>query len=553
MESRLYRRPRVSYPDPKGRSRARRQRERGGPRSRIRPVFCCILPTVSRSRRALACALALLVAVPFVATAAAEREEEEVPILERGIAFLVAEGRRVPIAYSTTPMGPLVELAPIVARLGGDLVIGPVQQSHFLTVLENEARFGPEGDVLSIGEELVKLSQAPLVPEDQGIQVPIDLIDRIYGQAMAYQFSWDGRELIAQRQRSRQFQPSIQLVHLQGVTTVVLQFPAKPRYRVLHREGLVEVEMAGDSLVQPERIPPSGDTLVRRIVVDDDRVRIALVAGAVAEDYVLDTPFRIVFDVHRGGPRAATPTDRPIARQRDLPGIRTIVIDPGHGGSDYGASGPSGMAEKDLVLMLARALSRDLTARLPVRVVLTRESDVELPLANRTAIANQNKADLFISIHLNSSVGSRAHGAETYFLSLQASDEEAALRAAAENQAAGGATGDPLNDLDLILWDLAQSHHLSASQSLAKLVQEELNSTLGLRNRGVKQAPFRVLRGAAMPAILVELGFLSNPTEERQLQEPGYQESLTGALVRAISRYRERVEADNPASADTFR
>ncbi len=149
---------------------------------------------------------------------------------------------------------------------------------------------------------------------------------------------------------------------------------------------------------------------------------------------------------------------------------------------------------------------------------------------------------------MNSVQAPGAHGAETYFLSLQASDEGAARAAAIENESdpMPSSDGDPLYDLQLILWDLAQSHYLAESQRLASLVQEELNQALDLRNRGVKQAPFRVLLGAAMPAILVECGFLSNPEEEAKLLDPEYRAELVNALVRAILRYRAQIEGTFP-------
>jgi N-acetylmuramoyl-L-alanine amidase len=177
-----------------------------------------------------------------------------------------------------------------------------------------------------------------------------------------------------------------------------------------------------------------------------------------------------------------------------------------------------------------------LQAALPVRVVLTRDEDADLPLETRSALANQLKAELFVSLHLNSSFGQAATGAETYFLSLDASDERAQRAADEANQAA--TAGDPLTDLQLILWDMAQTRHLAESQRLASLIQEELNVTLGLRNRGVKQAPFVVLMGAAMPAVLVEFGFLSNPEEVERLGDPEYQNRLAQALTRALVRYR---------------
>ena len=218
------------------------------------------------------------------------------------------------------------------------------------------------------------------------------------------------------------------------------------------------------------------------------------------------------------------------------------MLDPGHGGSESGAVGPSGAQEKELTLALAQTLAARLQQRLAVRVVLTRTADASLPLDARTAIANQNKADLFISIHLNSSRGSGAHGAETYFLSAQATDPGAARSATAENAPELDAPDantqpvaeDPLGDLQLILWDLAQTHHLAESQRFATLVQGELNQALQLRDRGVKQAPFRVLMGAAMPAVLVELGFLSTRTRRGSCRIRSTATELVEALVRAV-------------------
>ena len=179
-----------------------------------------------------------------------------------------------------------------------------------------------------------------------------------------------------------------------------------------------------------------------------------------------------------------------------------------------------------------------------MQVVLTRNEDADVPLDTRTALANQTKGDLFISIHLNAAPGSSAHGAETYFLAPQATDERARAVAEAENRGAPAdpaiATGD--EGLQLLLWDLAQSQHLAASQSLGRLIQEELNLTLGLPDRGVRQAPFAVLVGATMPAVLVELGFITNPQEESRLLDPAYRAELLDAVVRAVVRFKSVLE-----------
>ncbi len=509
---------------------------------------------MTASRPALVEALILLLLLLATAALPAAEEEPGLPVLESGNATLELDSGRVPLPYTLTAAGPLVALQPLAARLGGDLAVGPLGQSHELTLSQSTFIFGPDSRAMTVGEEIFDLSQAPVAGAG-GLHVPIDLLRSTFGQILGYDIGWDARErtLSVRRRQLRELAVSYDLVHLQGVTTLVFQFPERPRYRVLRKPRAVEIEMVGDRLRPPDArgLPP--DPFVRRLAMDAERIRFELAAEAEVQDYVLEQPFRLVFDLFRGTPSARAAPRAPAAPPRRRgDGIRTIVIDPGHGGSDTGAQGKSGSTEKNLTLVLARGLKRQLEGRLPVKVVLTRDEDAELPLDTRSALANQYKADLFISLHLNSSVEPDAHGAETYFSSLEASDERAALAAEAENRAAavGGGDGDPLYDLQLILWDLAQSHYMAESQRLARLIQDELNATLDLRNRGVKQAPFRVLMGAAMPAVLVELGFLSNPAEETRLNDSEYRVRLTEALVRAVSRYRAQLEGTKTASAE---
>jgi N-acetylmuramoyl-L-alanine amidase len=333
----------------------------------------------------------------------------------------------------------------------------------------------------------------------------------------------------------------------------VLQFPEQPRYRVEDRPGGVDVHFTDADLVaQGTGWGTVRDPLVRRVAVAGERVHIDLGPGVQTATYTLERPFRLVFDLHRPTTTVPAPPVESLgghgAREK---GIRTIVLDPGHGGGETGAIGPSGTLEKDLTLALARALKHKLESQMPVKVVLTRDEDAPLPLETRTAVANQNQADLFLSIHLNSAAGSGARGAETYFLSLTASDARAEQSAQAENRPAEGDLAS--YDLQLILWDLAQSRHLAESQTVARLIQEELNQALGLRDRGVKQAPFRVLMGAAMPAVLVELGFLSNPEEESRLADAAYRAGLVDALARAVARYRAQVAPRPDGSGESAR
>src|SRR6185436_9171339 len=257
-----------------------------------------------------------------------------------------------------------------------------------------------------------------------------------------------------------------------------------------------------------------------------------------ADAYRLDNPARIVLDFRK----AAAPVPgqlpaQPGFKPQDVPGIRTIVIDPGHGGKDVGAVGPGGVLEKDVTLSLAGSLA----AKTGARIVLTRDDDSIVSLDQRTALANQYKADLFLSVHLNAAVVEKAKGSETYFLSVEASDELAKKAAETEN-ASATAIADPASDLKLILWDLAQQAYLDESSRFAQAVQEEMNAATGVANRGVKQAPFKVLVGATMPAALVEVGFISNPAEETKLQTDQFQDLMVDALTRAVQRYKSDYE-----------
>lgn len=454
---------------------------------------------------------------------------------------------RLDVPALRTEGGPLFALAPLVDQLGGRLEARR-GDSWILFLLDREILFGPDADTLGIGTEILPLSQPPRVIEER-IYVPLDFLQLTYGNLAGKRFAWDAERgrLLTEQRRPRTLPVTTDVVHLQGVTTVVLQFSQEPEFHVVDRPGGVDVLLLGDRLANPGRRPVD-DPLVAGVEIGRQRIRLDLEPGAEADSYTLRDPFRIVFDVVERETSDTAQRQPPPVRPEPPEGVRTIVLDPGHGGGESGAVGPSGVQEKELTLLLARALKARLESALGVRVLLTRDDDAELPLETRTSIANQNKADLFVSLHLNSAFGSSARGAETYFLSATASDERAARAAEMENRpAAGGeagaaADGDPLYDLQLILWDLAQSHFLAESQELANLIQRELNGTLELRDRGVKQAPFVVLMGAAMPAVLVEMGFLSNPEEERKLQDPAYRAQLTAALTRAIGAYKRRLE-----------
>lgn len=219
-------------------------------------------------------------------------------------------------------------------------------------------------------------------------------------------------------------------------------------------------------------------------------------------------------------------------------GIYQVVIDPGHGGKDPGAIGSSGVMEKSITLQIAKKLSKLLAQNPEVAVRLTREDDRFIPLDKRTEIANQVKGELFLSIHTNAAWDSRARGVETFYNSRYAYGEGAEEVAVRENTALGA---DELSfNVKNIIWDLIQNQYRQESKEFARIVQEKIAQTCNIsNNRGVKSAPFYVLRGASMPAILVEVGFISNPWEESKLKDPGYQELIASGIYKGINAYIE--------------
>jgi len=224
--------------------------------------------------------------------------------------------------------------------------------------------------------------------------------------------------------------------------------------------------------------------------------------------------------------------------------VRTVVIDPGHGGHDVGAVGRRGILEKNVNLGVAKELRRYLERESDLKVVLTRDDDDFVELADRAELANRSDGDLFISLHCNSWFNDGAHGFETFFLSPAKSDWAKSVEAA-ENQ-----SSDDRDDVDFIVWELVQNSFISSSSQLAEVIQAEVCNDLDLMNRGVRQAGFRVLVGAYMPAVLVELGFLTHANEESNLGDRTYQRQLAKALGDAILTYGEQTAAALPVSTD---
>lgn len=307
---------------------------------------------------------------------------------------------------------------------------------------------------------------------------------------------------------------------------------------------------------------PTGDGLLKSVRISKlnaNRVRLEIDIENLKkyEIFSFYDPFRIILDIHAErrveiSRHEDSIQNRPpsVDEKKPEPGkeksnqaklkpgkIRRIVVDPGHGGKDPGAVGVRGTMEKDVALAIGSKLADKIRQELGIDVVMTRTTDVFIPLHERTSIANKVGADLFISIHANASPNRNTAGIESYYLNL-AKTEKAAQLAAQEN----GTSLEKVSILQAVLFDLMANYKLNDSAHLADEVQKALykkvNSKFhGSKNLGVKQGPFFVLVGATMPSILVETAFLSNELEEARLADPQYQDTTADGILKGMEKY----------------
>jgi N-acetylmuramoyl-L-alanine amidase len=226
------------------------------------------------------------------------------------------------------------------------------------------------------------------------------------------------------------------------------------------------------------------------------------------------------------------------------PSVRTLVVDAGHGGDDLGAKGAGGTTEKDVTLAIARRLKGAVEARLGLRVLMTRDDDRSVLVSDRTAMANNSKADMFISLHANASFRDAVSGATVYVAAFD-SDQVTSSKVASERLPA---LGGGLRDIELVPWNLAQIRHKDQSDVFANLVVEALKDHVPLAPKPVEHASLRVLESANMPAVLVEVGYLSNAAQEKLIASSDFQSAIVLGLVDAIVRYRDVMSPSEGAS-----
>jgi N-acetylmuramoyl-L-alanine amidase len=498
---------------------------------------------------------------------------------------LAAAAVTVPLAHAAEPIVLLIdqqrrEVMPVVR---GDAEMVPIADlvSGLPVHLTADARgtaltLASEGrkvvlydrkTVASIDGDLRLLSSAAIVDGGRWL-MPIDSVPRVLGPLLKKKAEWRPAQRVLLVGTASVPRIVVATSVSGDSVRVVLEASEKVPYRVSQETGRITVAIPRDIIdvdLPPARLTGGIVYLVQYVGGRDNTFAINLGRRfQTLKATEQESPSRLVLDFQGAPlPAAAAPSAGPSAPTAAAPqaapappvagqpgGVRTVVIDPGHGGAEVGAQGPSGTLEKDVTLAIARKLRAALVNTLGLQAFLTRDRDLEVPLDDRAAVANNYKADLFVSIHANASRASGAKGSEVYFLSYQASDDESRRIAAMEGGAIPTVAQAPVaSDVALILWDMAQAEHLEESSTLASRIQEELAGVTGSGGRGVKQAPFRVLVGANMPAVLVEVAFISNAEEEKQLNSDAYQSSIAAALLRGIARYqREHAERLGPSA-----
>ena len=437
---------------------------------------------------------------------------------------------------------------------------------------------GTQTIVLSAGQSLASVSgrlvslPTPPVREGRTWYVPVDFVARAVAPAI-------GGRLELRKPSRLVLVGDIRVPRIVGrmealgnVARLTLDISPGTPHTVTQEGTRLTVRFDADSLdaALPATTSPE---LVVNVRPGDGPANIALDLGPRFSTFrTVDTPgdrgtARLVIDVlaatTEAQPAPATPTPTPTPTPAPTPQapetpplidlapagtLRAIVIDAGHGGDENGAKGPNGTLEKQVTLSVARRLKAALEGRLGVRVILTRDGDTTIGLDERAAMANNNKADLFVSLHANASPRAGTSGAEVFYLSL---DEygDAAERAAHTDSEALPVFGGGSRDIELILWDMAQARYIKESASLAQLVEASLRQRVPMSARAIQQAPFRVLVGANMPAVLVEMGFITNAAQEKQLQSDDFQNLIVQALVESISRFRDAHSGTHQAGA----
>jgi N-acetylmuramoyl-L-alanine amidase len=401
---------------------------------------------------------------------------------------------------------------------------------HVITFTRNWARILVDGTPMLLDAPVVVRKGVWLVPETFVAQIAPKLGPAVAAPAPAPSPATPAVGLVELRTRSY---PSFTRIVLETSAPVTHRSEGTNgrdlRIRLLGLNAEPQVESIAEGPVDEVRLERAGADTILKVTFEGS-------PGELKTSMLADPP-RLVLDF--GRPGAATSPGRPTTAP-----LRTIVLDAGHGGHDSGAVGTGGLMEKELVLDVTRRAAKLAEQQLGIKVLLSRDGDYFVTLRDRTSFANKERADLFVSIHANAHRVAASEGLEVYFLSSEATDNAARQLAAAENSVVQlekpvpARAGGRADIVRTILWDLAQSEFQAESSRLAETVLDSMTQALRIPHRGVKQAGFYVLGGAAMPAILIEIGFVTNPKEEKRLKEQRYRDEIARAIVSGLADYK---------------
>ncbi len=499
-----------------------------------------------RFRPPIALALVLGLAGPWVAAALAR--QAPAPRAVPPLTVIAADGRKVlPVSQAGDQL--MVALDDLAGLFGVTVREDSVGGGLTLTTAAGKRVLLTPGQPLASADgRLVSLPAAP-VRDGRRWLVPVEFLQRALAPVLAtrVEVRRAARLVLVGDVRV----PRVEVRQQESGGTIRLTLSVVPRagHQVIRDGNRLLVQF--DATALDATLPPvSPGPLLQGIHVAEAPATLALDLGprfgsyrasATTRDTVSEVVVELVpafaeqaLPVPRPSPPAAEPLP-PVAAPG--PTVRTVVLDPGHGGEEAGAAGPSGSVEKDVTLAIARRLRAALEGRLGLRVLMTRDGDQAVPLDDRAALANTNKADLFVSLHANASLRPATRGAQVYILAADPAGDAArrAVLGAGSLPALGGGS----RDVELILWEMAQVRHVHESAAFAAILEEELRGRLAVSQPPVHQGPFRVLAAANMPAVLVEVGYLTNPDDEKLLKSGPHQDLVAQALLQAIVRFRE--------------
>ncbi len=406
------------------------------------------------------------------------------------------------------------------------------------------------------------LMRMPVRYENGSVMIPLEFIGEVLANASEDDIDLDEKRLVLTIGAPSYNVTDIEFVSDGEGTRVVLDLTEELLYHVdSESPGLLRLKIYGGRLNPLKFTIPKGEGLFNRVRAEQTerdaylffdvkqtaarfRVEFEGYGGAQGEGrqlaiYIEKGELPEIPAVDYAGKRMVEILDDVSRERRQVP-VRIVAVDPGHGGIDNGRVGPSGVREKEINYEISMLLKQHLIDDLGMEVIMTRESDELIPLDRRVETANIAEADLFISIHCNGWFDSDAGGFEVFFLSPARTEEET-RQAREENSSVrfenSGLGAEQLDDLNFILWDMVQNEFINESSGLAEFIQRELDENLDIRNRGVKQAGFKVLKGLNMPAVLIEVAFLSNPEEEKLLHDEGFRRDVVRGIVDGVRRY----------------